>query len=105
MNDIFYAEEANMNKVVGRPTNGIGPGKPIEILLVEDNPEDASLTIETLQEGRIRNHVTHLDDGVPAMEFLRHRAPFATAPRFFLMLRHPPRSKLFPYTTLALTCI
>jgi len=86
MNNILYAEEANVNKVFSQQTNGLGPGKPIEILLVEDNPEDASLTIETLQEGRIRNHVTHLDDGVPAMDFLRHRAHFAGAPRPDLIL-------------------
>jgi len=86
MNNVFCAEEANMNKVFGHETNGLGPGKPIEILLVEDNPEDASLTMETLQEGRIRNHVTHLDDGVPAMDFLRHRAQFGGAPRPDLIL-------------------
>ena len=33
-------------------------GKPIEILLVEDNPDEASLTIDTLKEGRVRNNVT-----------------------------------------------
>jgi len=82
----FCAQEANMNKVFDQQTNTLRPGKPIEILLVEDNPEDASLTIETLQEGRIRNHVTHLDDGVPAMEFLRHGNGYAGSPRPDLIL-------------------
>jgi two-component system, chemotaxis family, response regulator Rcp1 len=86
MNNILYAEEAHMNKVFDQRTNCVGPGKPIEILLVEDNPEDASLTIETLQEGRISNHVTHLDDGVPAMEFLRHLNGYAGSPRPDLIL-------------------
>jgi chemotaxis family two-component system response regulator Rcp1 len=85
MNNTLHSQESIMNQVFGQ-TAPLGPGKPIEILLVEDNPEDASLTIETLRDGRIRNHVTHLDDGVPAMEFLRHRAQFASAPRPDLIL-------------------
>jgi len=86
MQDTSYAQETIMNQVFHQQSDSAGPGKPIEILLVEDNPEDASLTIETLREGRIRNHVTHLDDGVPAMEFLRHRAQFSGAPRPDLIL-------------------
>jgi chemotaxis family two-component system response regulator Rcp1 len=86
MNNIFSSEQSHMNMVFDQQTDHVGVGKPIEILLVEDNPEDASLTIETLQEGRISNHVTHLDDGVPAMEFLRQRAPFGGAPRPDLIL-------------------
>jgi CheY-like chemotaxis protein len=86
MPSTHFAEELFMSQVLSQQANAIGPGKPIEILLVEDNPEDASLTIETLREGRIRNHVTHLDDGVPAMEFLRHRAQYAGSPRPDLIL-------------------
>src|SRR5438876_10380388 len=61
-------------------------GQPIEILLVEDNPDDASLTVETLQEGRIRNHVALVDDGVAAMRFLRREGEYADAPRPDLIL-------------------
>lgn len=61
-------------------------GVPIDILLVEDNPEDAALTIETLKTGRIRNQVAHVEDGVEAMNFLRRHAPYANAPRPDLIL-------------------
>ncbi|HUG89602.1 MAG TPA: response regulator [Planctomycetaceae bacterium] len=61
-------------------------GKPVEILLVEDNPEDASLTTETLQEGRIRNHISIVEDGVEALAFLRRQDPYAAAPRPDLIL-------------------
>jgi len=61
-------------------------GKPIEILVVEDNPEDAALTMETLREGRICNHITLVEDGVYAMDFLRRNGPYADAPRPDLIL-------------------
>ena len=38
-------------------------GKPIEILLVEGNPDAAQLTVETLHEGKIVNNVTVVKDG------------------------------------------
>lgn len=61
-------------------------GTPIEILLVEDNPEDAALTMETLQEGRIRNNISLVEDGVEAMSFLRREGAYADAPRPDLVL-------------------
>ncbi|HUG70483.1 MAG TPA: response regulator [Pirellulaceae bacterium] len=61
-------------------------GRPIEILLVEDNPDEASLTIETLREGRVRNNVTWVGDGVVAMTFLRREGRYASAPRPDLIL-------------------
>jgi two-component system, chemotaxis family, response regulator Rcp1 len=61
-------------------------GQPIEILLVEDNPDDASLTVETLQEGRIRNNVHRVEDGVAAMMFLRRQGEYADVPRPDLVL-------------------
>jgi two-component system, chemotaxis family, response regulator Rcp1 len=61
-------------------------GRPIEILLVEDNPDDASLTMETLQEGRIRNNISLVEDGVEAMAFLRQEEEHHGAPRPDLIL-------------------
>ena len=58
----------------------------LEILLVEDNPDEASLTIETLKEGRVRNNVTLLDDGVEAITFLRREGKYAAVPRPDLIL-------------------
>jgi CheY-like chemotaxis protein len=59
---------------------------PIEILLVEDSPSDAELTIEALREGRICNHLNTVTDGVQALEFLRRQGPYAEAPRPDLIL-------------------
>lgn len=55
--------------------------KPIEILLVEDSPSDAALTIEALKEGKIANRLSHVEDGVEAMDFLRRRGKYAEAVR------------------------
>ena len=55
--------------------------KPIEILLVEDSPSDAALTMEALKEGKIANRLTHVEDGVEAMDFLRQKGKYAKASR------------------------
>ena len=44
--------------------------RPIEILLVEDNPGDVRLTIEALKEGKVLNKLHVVKDGVEAMDFL-----------------------------------
>lgn len=56
-------------------------GRPVQILLVEDSPSDTDLTIEALREAKIRNHLSVVEDGVQAMEFLRREGPFVEAPR------------------------
>jgi CheY-like chemotaxis protein len=60
--------------------------EPIEILLVEDSPDDADLTIEALRDGRVRNRITHVEDGLDAMAFLRREGRHADAPRPDLIL-------------------
>jgi CheY-like chemotaxis protein len=55
--------------------------RPIEILLVEDSPSDAEFTVEALKEAKVRNHLSIVEDGVLAMEFLRRQGRFADAPR------------------------
>jgi chemotaxis family two-component system response regulator Rcp1 len=55
--------------------------RPIEILLVEDSPSDAALTIEALKAGKIANRLSHVEDGVDAMEFLRRRGKYAEVRR------------------------
>jgi CheY-like chemotaxis protein len=54
--------------------------RPVEILLVEDNPGDARLTREALKEGKIRNSLHHAIDGVEAMAFLRREDKYQDAP-------------------------
>ncbi|HEY5933502.1 MAG TPA: response regulator [Kofleriaceae bacterium] len=61
-------------------------GKPIEILLVEDNPADVRLTQEALREGKVRNNLHVARDGVEALEFLRRQGKFAGSPRPDLVL-------------------
>ena len=56
-------------------------GRPIEILLVEDSPSDTDLTLEALKDFKVRNHVSVVEDGVLALEFLRREGPYAEAPR------------------------
>lgn len=42
----------------------------IDILLVEDNPDDSELTIHALNEGNNNIHLLHLKDGVEALNFI-----------------------------------
>jgi CheY-like chemotaxis protein len=56
-------------------------GRPIEILLVEDSPSDTELTREALRDAKVRNHLTVVEDGVQAMNLLRHQGPYVGAPR------------------------
>ncbi len=52
-----------------------------EILLVEDNPADALLMEEALQDGRIRSNLRVVRNGDEAMDFLYRRGVFADSPR------------------------
>ncbi len=54
--------------------------EPIEILLVEDNPGDARLAREALNDSKIRNELYHVEDGLQAMQFLRRQAAYAGVP-------------------------
>jgi two-component system, response regulator len=45
-------------------------GEPVEILLVEDDPSHAEMTLRTLRKHNIANHVHVARDGVEAVEFL-----------------------------------
>jgi CheY-like chemotaxis protein len=67
--------------------------RPIEILLVEDNVEEAELTLGTLKEGRVRNRVHWVEDGEEALAFLRRQGRHSAAPRPDLVLLdlHLPR--------------
>ncbi len=50
---------------------------PIEILLVEDNPRDAELTIRALKKNNLANHLIHVQDGAEALDFLFGRGNYA----------------------------
>jgi two-component system, chemotaxis family, response regulator Rcp1 len=61
-------------------------GRPMEILLVEDNFTDAALTIRALERGNVRHRLTLVRDGAEALEFLNRQGRFARAPRPDLIL-------------------
>jgi CheY-like chemotaxis protein len=61
-------------------------GRPMEILLIEDNFTDAALTIRALERGQVRHRLTLVRDGAEALEFLRRQGRFARAPRPDLIL-------------------
>jgi len=42
----------------------------VEILLVEDNPDDAGLVMRALTKNNIGNNIVHLTDGAEALEFI-----------------------------------
>ena len=61
-------------------------GDPVIILLVEDNPADAELTLEAMKDSKISNEVFHVPDGVEALAFLRKQGKYAKMPRPHLIL-------------------
>jgi two-component system, chemotaxis family, response regulator Rcp1 len=70
---------------------------PVEILLVEDNPNDVELVQEALREGGIPHNVSVVGDGVEALSFLRGEGAYASAllPDFILLdLKLPKKGGL-----------
>lgn len=61
-------------------------GRPVELLLVEDNPGDIELTRIALEENKIRNNLNVVMDGVDALAYLRRQPPYQDAPRPDLIL-------------------
>ncbi len=49
----------------------------VEILLVEDNPRDAEMTLRTLRKGNLANKVVHVKDGQEALDWLFCAGAFA----------------------------
>lgn len=60
--------------------------RPIEILMVEDNPGDVRLTREALKDGKVLNALHVVEDGVAALDFLHRRPPYENAVRPDLVL-------------------
>lgn len=54
----------------------MGTGE-IEIILVEDNIDDATLVIRALKKNNLANHLIHLKDGVEALDFVFGTGTFA----------------------------
>ena len=52
----------------------------IEILLVEDNPLDAELTMTALKSGKVANNITWVKDGEEALEYIFRKGRYASRP-------------------------
>ena len=62
------------------------PAATIEVLLVEDNKDDATLTVRALSRAKLRNRVHVATTGGDALAFLRRQPPHGDAPRPDLIL-------------------
>lgn len=51
--------------------------KPVEILLVEDNPNDIELTLHAFKKYNLANRVRVVRDGAEALEFIFGTGPYA----------------------------
>lgn len=60
--------------------------RPLEVLLVEDNPGDVRLTQEAFKTGRAIKHLNVVPNGAEATDFLWRRGKYANAPRPDLIL-------------------
>ncbi len=64
----------------------VSDGKTIDILLVEDNDGDVRLTKEALKEGKVRNNLHVVMNGMEAMDFLHRTGKYRDVPRPDLIL-------------------
>lgn len=66
---------------------------PIEILLVEDNPDDIRLTIEAVNGWKLKNNISTVKDGVEALAYLHREPPHTDAvlPDLILLDLNMPR--------------
>ncbi len=65
-------------------------GDPITILLVEDNPDHATLVIRSLKNFLVANHIIHAEDGEEALNYLNKIGNGTKRPHLVLLdLRLP----------------
>ena len=69
--------------------NNMNSQNQTEILLIEDNPRDAELTLHALRKRNLANNVVHLVDGAAALDYL-----FATGAHAGRDVNHQPRVML-----------
>ena len=68
------------------PGEANGDSSAINILLVEDEENDAMLTIRALEQARVQNLIWTVHDGVEALAFLRREPPHEEVPKADLVL-------------------
>ena len=67
-------------------TEMMDQAKPVEVLLVEDDPGDVLMTREAFEEFKVRNNLNVVSDGEEAMAYLRREGEYADAARPDLVL-------------------
>lgn len=92
----------------------------VEILLVEDNPNDAELALRALKKNHLANHLVHVADGEEALDFLFARGAFShrqieNGPKVIILdlklpkvdglevlqiMKNDPRTKIIPVVVL-----
>jgi two-component system, chemotaxis family, response regulator Rcp1 len=60
--------------------------KPVEILLIEDNPVDTMMTREALADAKVFNNLHTVEDGEQALDFLYRKGKYTEAPKPDLIL-------------------
>ena len=72
---------------------GIHEAAPVEILLVEDSPNDAELMVEALGAGKLKSRITVVEDGEEAIAYLRGAGVGieVSSPSLILLDLHLPR--------------
>ena len=55
-------------------------GKPIAILVADDDPDDRLMIKEALKEARLANGIDFVEDGVELMDYLQRRGSYADRP-------------------------
>ena len=60
--------------------------RPVQILLVEDNPGDVGLTLEALKEATVPNKLTVVKNGIEALSLLRRQGQYVGVARPDLIL-------------------
>ncbi len=59
-------------------------GKPIRILIADDDADDRMLIGDALEEARLKNPVDFVEDGVELMDYLKHEGKYAHLTEEFL---------------------
>jgi CheY-like chemotaxis protein len=57
-------------------------GRPMTILLVEDNPDHAELVKRNLEEFQVANHINHVEDGEAALDYVYRRGAYSDHKKF-----------------------
>lgn len=71
--ELFTGPQGGVAKPNGHPLNG----ESVDILLVEDNPDDVELTLQAFRAARMKNRVHTVTDGETALDFLFRQGAYA----------------------------